>query len=93
MSKKAVDLESENSAYLDTLGWIYFKLGDLEKAKFYIWKAIDVGSESAVVHDHMGDIYYHLNDHESAMEYWKKSLELDNSNERVKEKIERGDAI
>jgi tetratricopeptide (TPR) repeat protein len=93
MSKKAVDLESENSAYLDTLGWIYFKLGDLEKAKFYIRKAIDVGSESAVVHDHMGDIYYHLNDHESAMEYWKKSLELDNSNERVKEKIERGDAI
>jgi tetratricopeptide (TPR) repeat protein len=93
MSKKAVDMEPENTAYLDTLGWIYFKLGDFENARIHIRKAIDIGSESSVVHDHMGDIYYYLKDRESAMEFWKKSLELDDTNERVREKIERGSAI
>jgi len=90
MSKRAVEQRPENDAYLDTLGWIYFKLGDIDKAKQYVRKAIDVGSESAVVHDHMGDIYYHLSEYDKAMEFWQKALELDDSKEDVKQKIERG---
>lgn len=90
MSKRAVEQRPENSAYLDTLGWIYFKLGDIDLAKEYVRKAIDVGSDSAVVHDHMGDIYYHLDEYDKAMEYWKKALELDDSKEDVQQKIERG---
>jgi tetratricopeptide (TPR) repeat protein len=90
MSKRAVEQQPENGAYLDTLGWIYFKMGEIELAKQYVRKAIDVGSESAVVHDHMGDIYYHLNEYELAMKYWKKALELDDSKEEIKHKIERG---
>lgn len=90
MSKRAVEQRPENSAYLDTLGWIYFKLGDLDLAKHYVRKAIDVGSDSAVVHDHMGDIYYHLSEYDKALEYWKKALELDDSKEEIRKKIERG---
>jgi tetratricopeptide (TPR) repeat protein len=90
MSERAVEMNPDNTAYLDTLGWIYFKLGDLDRAKEYIRKAIDGGSDSAVVHDHMGDIYYHLNDPDRAMEYWRQSFELDDSNEEVKRKIEHG---
>ncbi len=90
MSQRAVEQRPENDAYLDTLGWIYFKLGDLAKAKQYVRKAIDVGSESAVVHDHMGDIYYHLGEYDKAMEFWKKAIELDDSKEEIKQKIERG---
>jgi len=90
MSKRAVEQRPENDAYLDTLGWIYFKLGDIEQAKHYVRKAIDVGSESAVVHDHMGDIYYHMGEYEKAMEFWKKALELDDSKEEIEQKIERG---
>ncbi len=90
MSTRAVEQRPENSAYLDTLGWIYFKLGDIDLAKKYIRKAIDVGSDSAVVHDHMGDVYYHLDQYDKAMEYWKKALELDDSKENIKQKIERG---
>lgn len=90
MSKRAVEQQPENSAYLDTLGWIYFKMGDIERAKEYIRKAIDVGSTSAVVHDHMGDVYYHLDQYDKAMEYWKKALEFDEANQEIKNKIERG---
>lgn len=90
MSKRAVEQQPENSAYLDTLGWIYFKLGDIDLAKQYVRKALDAGSESAVVHDHMGDIYYHLNRYDKAKEYWNKALELDDSKEEIREKIERG---
>ncbi len=90
MSKRAVDQQPENSAYLDTLGWIYFKMGDIDLAKKYVREAIDAGSASAVVHDHMGDIYYHLNEHDKAMEYWKKALDLDDAKEETRKKIERG---
>jgi len=90
MSKRAVDQQPENSAYLDTLGWIYFKLGELDLAKKYVRDAIDAASASAVVHDHMGDIYYHLNEYDKAMEYWRKALELDDTKEETRKKIERG---
>ncbi len=90
MSKRAVEQQSENSAYLDTLGWIYFKMGNIDLAKQYVRKAIDAGSDSAVVHDHMGDIYYHLDQYDKAIEYWEKALELDDSKEDIREKIERG---
>jgi tetratricopeptide (TPR) repeat protein len=90
MSKLAVEQQPENGAYLDTLGWIYFRMGELDLAKKYVREAIDAGSASAVVHDHMGDIYYHLHEYDKAMEYWKKALELDESKDETREKIERG---
>lgn len=90
MSKRAVDQQPENSAYLDTLGWIYFKMGELDPAKKYVREAIDAGSASAVVHDHMGDIYYHLNEYDKAMEYWQKALDLDDTKDETRKKIERG---
>jgi tetratricopeptide (TPR) repeat protein len=90
MSQRAVEQVPDNDAYLDTLGWIYFKLGDIEKAEKYVREAIDKGSDSAVVHDHMGDIYYRLGRYDDALQYWEKALKLDESNRQIKEKIERG---
>ena len=33
MAQLAVQLDPKNSAYLDTIGWVYFKLGDYENAE------------------------------------------------------------
>ena len=89
MAKKAVEQEPENPSYLDTIGWVYFKLGDYEKAKEYILKAVEKGGSSVVV-EHLGDVYFKLGDKEKAMEYWKKALDKNPSNEKLKEKIKRG---
>ena len=90
MAIEAVHQEPENSSYLDTLGWVYFKLGEYEKARRYVMKAIDAGDTSAVLHEHLGDIYSKLNKPDKALEFWQKAYELDRSNQALKEKIERG---
>ncbi len=89
MAKKAIEQEPENPSYLDTIGWVYFKLGDYEKAKDYILKAVERGG-SAVVIEHLGDVYFKLGDKEKAIEFWKKALEKNPKNEKLKEKIKRG---
>jgi len=87
MSQKSNDLEPDNAAYLDTIGWIYFKLKEYQKAENFILKSLKLRSSSAVVLDHMGDIYYNLNDIEQAKVYWKKSIEIQPDNQSVLDKI------
>lgn len=90
MAEKAISAEPENSAYLDTYGWILYKLGNFEEAANYISKAITAGNASAVVYEHMGDVYFKLNDKHKALDFWKKALEMDPKNEVLKLKIDIG---
>jgi tetratricopeptide (TPR) repeat protein len=90
MSKEAVAKDSLNSSYLDTYGWILYKLGEYAGAEQYIRKAITAGDTSATVLEHLGDVYAKLNRMESAVMYWKKALELDGTNTSLKKKIEQG---
>ncbi len=87
MSRKSLEIDSLNSSYLDTLGWIYFQLGDYENAKFYINLAIEQGSESAEVLEHMGDVYLKLNDKDKAKEYYKKAFEKEPDRKGLMDKI------
>ncbi len=90
MAKEAVRQEPKNSSYLDTLGWVYFRLKQYEKAQRYIEEAIEAGDASAVVHEHLGDVYSKLNMLDKALEYWRKAYDLDSDNEALKQKIESG---
>jgi len=90
MAKKAVDDDPENSSYLDTIGWIYFHLGEFKEAEHYILKSLEKGDVSAVVHEHLGDVYYMLQDKERAIEQWNISLKMDASNVELRSKIARG---
>jgi len=90
MALEAVKDDSLNSSYLDTLGWIYYKLDRFDEAALYIEKAIEAGDASAVVHEHLGDIYYKLGRSDEAAEYWRKALDIDSTNAELKAKIERG---
>ncbi|MBI5475963.1 MAG: tetratricopeptide repeat protein [Ignavibacteriales bacterium] len=90
MSKEAVNQQPENQSYLDTYGWIFFRLGNYEEAEKWIKRAVELGSKSSVIYDHLGDIYFKLSDKEKASEWWQKALEIDPTNESLKNKIQRG---
>jgi tetratricopeptide (TPR) repeat protein len=90
MAKRAVAAEPTNASYLDTLGWIYYKLQQWKEAERYIAAAVATGRASAVVHEHLGDVYFQLGEKEKAMEYWKRALEMNQSNQALREKIQRG---
>ncbi|HKI78402.1 MAG TPA: tetratricopeptide repeat protein [Ignavibacteriaceae bacterium] len=90
MIKIAIAEDSVNSSYLDTMGWVYFKLKKYELAKGYIKKAIHYGGESATMLEHLGDIIYMMGKKNEALECWEKAYELDGSRTELKNKIDKG---
>jgi Tfp pilus assembly protein PilF len=90
MAKEAVEQQPANPSYLDTYGWVYFRLQQYDEAERYIRKAVDLEGNRPVIIEHLGDIYYKQSKKEKAMEYWQKALQLDASNAELKEKIQRG---
>lgn len=90
MVKVAVDEEPENSSYLDTMGWVYFKMDKFEEAKNYIEKAIEFDGGNATLLDHLGDIYFKLDEKDKAKELWEKALRIDKTLVNIQKKIEKG---
>ena len=87
----AIASDSSNSSYLDTYGWIFFKLEDYDKAYYYIKKAIEVdGEDNAVLLEHLGDVLFMQGKKDEAVDLWKKALELDSSNETLIDKVTTG---
>ena len=72
--RKAVDLEPMNGAYLDSLGWVYYKLGDYEPAEEYLRKAVERTATDPTVHDHLGDLYEKTGRIRLAASQWEISL-------------------
>ena len=89
MIEKALEKSPENGAFLDSLGWVYYRLGDYRKARQYVEKALQYEDTSATVHDHLGDIYSRLGMHKSAERYWKRALEMEDITPEESEEIQQ----
>ncbi len=87
MAKTAVDKEPNSASYLDTYGWVFYKLKRYEEAKKYLEKAVTISGSSAVLLEHLGDICAAMKDIKNAKKYWGKALELNPDNQFLKEKI------
>jgi tetratricopeptide (TPR) repeat protein len=86
--EKAVKAEPKNAAYLDSLGWVLFKLNQPKEALGHILKAVELSEEpDPTLLDHLGDVYAALNQPDKAREAWKKSVSLE-PNEQVKKKLD-----
>ncbi len=74
LSKKSNELDTNQSSYEDTYGWIMYKQGKYSDAKIWIEKSLSHGSDkSATVLEHYGDVVFRLGDNEKALEYWMKA--------------------
>ncbi len=90
MATLAIDKEPKNASYLDTMGWIYYKKGDYEKAKEYITKALKFDGGKPDVLEHMGDVEFKIGDKTKAKEYWEKALSMNKNNKELQQKIDKG---
>ena len=86
MSKKTIELDPENAAYLDTIGWIYYKMDDIENALRFIRKSVELENNNAVVLEHLGDVLISNNQIEEAVLFYQKALEIDKDNEILHQK-------
>jgi tetratricopeptide (TPR) repeat protein len=79
MITKALEQDPNNGAYLDSLGWVYFKLGRLPEAETNLRKAVAFTPRDATVHDHLGDVLLKEAKVKEAVAQWEVSLKEWNS--------------
>jgi tetratricopeptide (TPR) repeat protein len=88
--EKAVRREPRNAAYLDSLGWAYFRLGKMDSAERNLREAYRREPTDPTIEEHMGDLDAKLGNLESAVRHWEKALQLKHEEpERVREKLRR----
>jgi tetratricopeptide (TPR) repeat protein len=86
--ERALKLEPDNDAFLDSMGWVLFQLGDAPGALGYMLKAIEKSeAPDATLYDHLGDVYAALKQMDQAREAWEKSVAIE-PNEAVQKKLD-----
>jgi len=83
--KRALKIEPENGSYLDSLGWAYFKAGNMNLAVDTLARAAGQLTRNSVVQDHYGDVLFRLNRYDDAIAAWTRALEGDGG------EIDKGD--
>jgi tetratricopeptide (TPR) repeat protein len=96
--QRAIDLEPDNAAYQDSLGWVMYRMGKYEEAMHHLQLARQLmeekNEEDSVIYDHLGDVYIKLNDPASARENWSKAesiMQDPKEKKKVQEKIKKLD--
>jgi len=90
--QRALKEEPYSGAYLDSLGWIYYKENKLADAESTLRKAVERESHDATIRAHLGDVYAKSGrmdlaaiEWEKSLTEWHRSLPADIENEKVAE--------
>jgi tetratricopeptide (TPR) repeat protein len=73
--KQALTFEPNNGAYLDSLGWAYFKLGKYDQAEENLTKAEAHMNSDPTVQEHLGDLYQKTGRLKLAAAHWERSVQ------------------
>ena len=72
---KALEISPDDGYIVDSMGWVYFKLGEYEKALGYLKRAVELAPKDPVIREHLGDAYLKTGDPEKALETYRISLQ------------------
>jgi len=73
--KQALTFEPNNGAYLDSLGWVYFKLGKYDLAEENLTKAEAHMGSDPTVQEHLGDLYQKTGRLKLAAAHWDRAVQ------------------
>lgn len=77
------DEDKDNSAYLDSLGWVLFKKKDFKEAKKWLIDATQLeGGKHIEIYDHLADTHMALGENDDAIKVWKEALKLPDTTKR-----------
>jgi Tfp pilus assembly protein PilF len=83
LSKKTIEAEPDNSTYLDTYGWVLFKMGKYKGAKKFIGAAISKGGDrNFEILKHYGEILLKMKEEMEAISIWKTALNYADSKQK-----------
>lgn len=74
MIEKAVELRPADGYIVDSLGWVLYRLGDMNGAVTKLERAIELRPDDPVINDHLGDAYWRVGRKTEARFQWKRAL-------------------
>jgi tetratricopeptide (TPR) repeat protein len=74
--KKAIAGQPDDGFIRDSLGWVYFKLGEMKKAVAELQKALRDEPDDPTIHEHLGDVYNAMRAQRQALGNYQQSLSL-----------------
>ena len=86
--RRAYAKEPDDPAIIDSMGWVHFRLGDLDKAREYLQKAWDMSSDSEIG-AHLGEVLWMRGEYAAAKEVWNTSRKASPDNPVLLEVINR----
>jgi tetratricopeptide (TPR) repeat protein len=92
--ERALALEPDNPAYLDSMGWALFKLARYASAEEKLRAALRYDGSDPAIREHLGDLLIATGRAEEAVQAWQAALECGHEEpNRVLEKMERARAL
>lgn len=76
MTERAVLMQPDNGAFVDSLGWALFRLGRLGEARKYLERASRLEPDDPTILEHLGDVYRAQGDHGAARRAYRQALEV-----------------
>src|SRR5579864_4331807 len=75
--ERAVALEPDNGAYVDSLGWVYYRRGRFEQARAALERATRLETADGTVQEHLGDVYGAMGQRDRAGEAYRRAIALE----------------
>ncbi|MFH1653003.1 MAG: tetratricopeptide repeat protein [Pseudomonadota bacterium] len=76
LTVQALMLKPDSPYIMDSIAWVYIKMGKLDEATSYLEKAVQKSPDEVVIMGHMGELKYLRGDKAGALEYFKKALAI-----------------
>lgn len=86
--QKALSLNPENPAFLDSMGWLMYKMGKTQEAITMLDKAYKISGDSEIA-AHLGEVLWDSGKKEAAKEVWTKALASTQDSKSIQETLTR----
>ncbi len=85
---RALAVRPEDPFFLDSMGWVHYRLGNLTEAVLYLQRAVDLKPDAEML-AHLGEVLWVKGDKEAAKKVWQQAREKDPENSLLKETLQR----
>jgi tetratricopeptide (TPR) repeat protein len=93
MIERAVELRPDDGYIVDSLGWAFYRLGEMTRATQFLERAIELLPEDPTINDHLGDAYWRTGRLVEARYQWSRALQFGPEADEVqgiRTKLDRG---
>lgn len=87
--EQALAYEPENGAFVDSLGWVYYREGKLDQSLTQLLRAAKLIGTDSTVYEHVGDVYNKMGNAAEASHYYQKAADLDPKNSGLTNKLKQ----